>query len=94
MSYRIDYAPQAIRKGSAETDSIRPFTLTLCFFALFCLLVRAFWPEGTMILRQLLLGEQGESMLECLEEMVHSLQDGQTLHDAAVGAFRDVIHGH
>jgi len=94
MSYRIDYAPVRRTRGGERFGSVRPFAMTLGFFALFALLVHAFWPEGAAILRHLLFGEEGESMLHTLEAIAHSLDEGHSLRDAAVGAFRDVLHGH
>lgn len=94
MSYRIDYAPPPVRQGRDGSGRLRPVALTACFFAFFALLVRAFWPEGSALLRHLLFGPRGESVLQCLETIADSLGNGLTLHDAAVGAFRDVLYGH
>lgn len=68
--------------------------LTLCFFLLFCLLVRSFWPEGCRIARRLLLGPQWDSFVRCMESIACAVEQGQPLRDAAVGAFRDVLHGY
>lgn len=94
LSYRIDYTPHTPSAPMSVSAALRPMALTACFFAVFTLLVRAFWPEGWVLLGKLLLGEQGKSMVSCLEEIANSLGKGQSLRDAAVGAFRDVIHGH
>lgn len=94
MPYRIDYGPTGSPGSKKTSGALRPAIMSICFFALFSLLVRAFWPEGAYILRQVLFGPQADSVVQCLEEIVLSLGEGLSLHDAAVGAFRTVLYGH
>ena len=94
MSYRIDYAPRREPgQRQPENGAFVP-VLTICFFALFALLLQAFWPEGRQVLVRLLLGSGGRSLVRCIQTVADSLESGQPLYDAAVTAFRDVIHGY
>ena len=94
LSYRIDYGGPQPGEEKGPSPGLRRLVLSLCFFAVFVLLVHGFWPEGRQLLRSLLFGSRAESVLRCFETLAASLSEGQTLRDAAVGAFRDVIYGH
>ena len=91
MSYRIDYALSS--KPPARSHSFRPWGLTLCAFLLFCLLVHAFWQPGADLLATLLLGEGYAEILSALEQTAEASRQGIPLREAAVGAFREMLHG-
>lgn len=91
MSYRIDYCHAPMKP--ANKHSFRPWGLTVCAFVLFCLLVHAFWEPGAEILATLLLGEGYEQFLTALEQTAQSSLRGVPLREAAVGAFREMLHG-
>lgn len=91
MSYRIDYSAAQPQKGGG--GSVRPWLLTLCAFCLFCLLIHAFWQPGADLLGRLLLGEGHERLLTVLEKTLQQAGEGVPLRQAAVGAFRELIHG-
>ena len=65
----------------------------LAVFLLFCLLVHAFWRPGADLLATLLLGEGYAEILSALEQTAEASRQGIPLREAAVGAFREMLHG-
>ena len=76
--YRIEYGS----KSGGQAGRIRPLILTGIFFLLFCVGVNAFWPEGRVLLRTLLIPGDPDTTLQAAEVFAAELGSGYAVVDA------------
>ena len=81
MGYRIVYG--RVKKLRRMDSRIAPrAALTALCFLLFCILVSAFWPEGTEVLRNLLLPGDPVVTAAALEDLSGELRAGASVGEA------------
>ena len=82
MSYYIEYGPAIPTQYIKKPRTIRLQAMTATWFLLFSFLVRAFFPEGTEYLRQVLLPDAPTVTQVALEDLMVDLRNGEPLDDA------------
>ncbi len=93
MAYRIVYGPEPSAARQGVERSSRRSLLTVCFFLLFLVLVRVFWPEGGEALSRLLLPGDPDVTREAVLAMAAQWKNGADLRDAFT-AFCQVVLAH
>lgn len=90
MTYRIEYGPAQPRPR--EKLPLRLIGLTCCFFALFLLGVKSFWPEGQEALTRLLLPARNASgFREAMQSFLAQLKAGESFYDSLTAFCREII---
>ena len=92
MGYRIDYQPVRKIRGVEKRVSTE-LSLSAIFFALFLLLVNAFWQEGSEVIRGLLFSGDAAVAASALEDFALELRMGETVSSAFVTFCRKVMDG-
>lgn len=91
MAYRIVYGPMPKMVHPKREGYVRLQLLTAVFLLLFVLLVRQAWPEGTDMLRSILLpGEPGITE-QSVQLMLEDIREGEPLGDAVAAFCRQII---
>lgn len=81
MGYRVEYQPvKKVRNVETRTSGIP--ALTALFLMLFFFLVCSCWPEGTALLRQILIPGDPDTTVMALEVFAQDLQAGEPLSEA------------
>ena len=89
MGYKIVYG----RKPPPKRNLVRIQTLIcLCLLA-FALCVRLSWPEGTKVMRQVLVSEQLSQEAEAFLGMIQQVRAGEPLTDAVAVFCQEIFHG-
>lgn len=86
MGYRVEYG-QASGKRKEKWDGKRVLILTGIFLLLFAWGIRLYWPEGSVLLRQILL--PGEKAM--VSAFMEDLKAGQPFSEAAAAFCREII---
>lgn len=86
MGYRVEYG-QAAGKKSGKWHAKRVLILTGIFLLLFVWGLRLYWPEGSGLLRQILLPGDAEAVSVFMED----LKAGQPFSEAAAAFCREII---
>ena len=91
MSYRIVYGPE--RKAVKERDlsSLRFRSLIAGFLLLFALIVKLLWPEGTEVLREVMIPADLNATEQAFQCMMEDLRSGENLGDAITVFCRQII---
>jgi len=91
MGYRIEYGPDRnqVEKGRGTTDRIR--AMIAGWLLLFCLLVSAFWPEGSTLLQDVLLPGEKTASEVAFCSFVENLRLGEPLGESVAVFCRTVI---
>lgn len=94
MGYRIVYGSDREERNPVENRVGRIRLLTAVFLLVLILGTRLFWPEGTQLLREILLpGEAGVTQT-AFSQMVTQLQEGESFGQAMAGFCEYVVnHG-
>ncbi len=91
MSYRIEYGPDIPPQYREKSTSGRLQTMICVFLLLFALLVRQFFPAGTMALRTFLLPGSPSVTQQALDELVRDVHDGEAFGDAFTAFCEQII---
>lgn len=91
MSYRVEYEPTTGRKKAGGRRGLGLPGLTALCFLLFVLLVHAFWPQGTEVLRQALWPGDSAVTRQAAETFVEALRGGEPFGAAAEGFCREIL---
>ena len=91
MGYKIVYGdgPQVRQEKNNISNRLRILTAA-CFLA-FCILVRLFWPEGLVMLRDVMLPVEETVTELAFENMLSDLRAGEPMGDALTAFCREVI---
>ena len=82
MSYKIVYGPDKAYEAKTDPSRARLRLLTASFLLAGCLLARTFWPEGTALLRSVLLpGNPTVTELAFLD-MMEDLRTGEPINES------------
>ncbi len=92
MSYKIVYGPDP-QPAPTGTSNPRLRAMTAAFLLLGCLGVRTLWPEGTDVLRSLLLPGTPTAAEAAFSDMMTSLREGAPVSES-VTAFCWVVVEH
>ena len=79
MGYKIIYGPEFERPSPQPSDTSRIRILTALFLLLFCASIRFLWPEGTAVLKSLLLPGTLTATEQALLTMMEELRLGESL---------------
>lgn len=94
MGYRIEYEPQTRTSGKSGRFVRRIQILTAAFFLLFVLLVRQAWPEGTQMLREILLPGEPSFTQTAFQTMLGDIRQGTSVQEALTVFCQQMIdHG-
>lgn len=93
MSYVIRYGSEDTRTKASRIHRTRLSAMTAGFFLGFLLLTKLFWPDGTSMLRQILLPGNEEVTARAVTVLVEDLRAGEPVGDA-VRAFCGEIIAH
>ena len=75
MGYRIDYQPDHMHRGH-KIQRGHVWTLTWLFLLLFGMITYRFWPEGRLILQQILIPGDPAVTLPAVDSLLFSLSQG------------------
>ena len=91
MGYKIVYGspPEEGERSVSRWGRIR--LLTAVFLLILILGARLFWPEGTELLRQVLLPEEAGVTQTAFSQMVTQLQQGEPFGQAVAGFCQYVV---
>lgn len=92
MGYRIDYGPVK-KMRDVEKRTSRLAALTGVFLLLFVTTVCYCWPEGTAVLRDLLLPGDPAVTAAAMEELSDSLRAGESVFHALSDFCNRVLEG-
>lgn len=88
MGYRIVYGTDPFAHDTREKSHLR--VLTAGFALAFVILVRCFWPQGTALLRQVLL--PGDDVATAaFQQMTADIQAGEPVGDAVTAFCRGIV---
>ena len=91
MAYRIVYGPMPKATSPGRQISLRISMMTVVFLLLFVLLVKQTWPEGTDMLRSVLLpGEPGKTET-AVQTLLEDMRNGEPVGDAVTAFCRQII---
>lgn len=85
MGYRIVYGTDPFRTVPREKSRLR--LLTAAFALALVVLVRCFWPQGTQMLRDVLLPEESAAF----QQMTSDIQAGEPIGDVVTAFCRTVV---
>lgn len=88
MGYRIVYGEDPFIEIPERKSRLRLWTAG--FALAFVLLVRCFWPQGTALLRQVLL-PRGDAATAAFQQMTADIRAGEPIGDAVTAFCRDVV---
>lgn len=88
MGYRIVYGEDPFVGESAPKSRLRP--LTAAFALAFVILVRCTWPQGSQILRQLLL-PQTDGTGAAFQQMAQEIRAGEPVGEAVTAFCRGIV---
>ena len=91
MSYRIVYGPERKAVKEREPSSLRFRSLIAGFLLLFAVIVKLLWPEGTAVLRQMILPTDLSATEQAFQCMMEDLRSGENLGDAITVFCRQII---
>lgn len=91
MAYRIVYGPMPPVSREKNYKFLRIQMLTALFLLLFVLLVRQAWPEGTAVLRSMLLPGEPTVTEAAFSEMVIDIQSGEPVREAFTAFCRQIV---
>ena len=86
MGYRIVYGEDPFREKPRGRGRLR--VLTAGFALAFVVLVRVFWPQGTSLLRQVLLPGPDAA---AFQQMAADIRAGEPVDDAVTAFCRSVV---
>lgn len=89
MAYRIEYGPPSHHRQSKLP--VRLILFTGCFFALFLLGVKIFWPAGRETLYHLLLPVRNNSFQTAADAFLADLKGGVPFYQSLTAFCREVI---
>ena len=91
MSYRIVYGPEIkpVQNQGASTTRLR--TLTAALLLSFALTVKLLWPEGTEMLREILIPTDLTVTEQAFQSMMEDLSMGEDLGEAITVFCRQII---
>ena len=90
MSYKIVYGPEITAQQQRTTDT-RFRTMVAGFLLLFALTVKVLWPEGTQVLREMLIPTDLNATEQAFQSMMEDLRMGEDLGDAITVFCRQII---
>lgn len=93
MGYRIVYGSEREQADQTTNRWGRIRLLTAVFLLALILGTRLFWPEGTQLLRDVLLPGEAGVTSTAFSQMVTQLQEGEPFGQAVVG-FCQYVVGH
>ena len=91
MGYKIVYGTDSMQVASASESGGRLRLMTAACLLVFCMLVRCFWPEGTGLLREIILPGEPTATEQAFDRMLEDLRLGESLGDAVTVFCKDVI---
>lgn len=90
MIYRIEYTNGLATKKSARNISIKPKPI-LISAAIVAVAALLLWPDGRMLIRDLLLPGDEAATAAALTGLVNDLKDGQSIGTAVEVFCREII---
>lgn len=92
MGYRIVYGEEAKPKPEGAWTALRLQALTAACLLAFTFGVKTIWPEGTEVLRQVLLpGEPGITE-KAFQTFVENVQEGESFGDAVTTFCKEILY--
>lgn len=92
MGYKIIYGDGPRRADDKAESGNRIRILTATCLLMFCILVRMFWPEGTMLLRDVVLPGEQTVTEAAFETFLSGIRTGSSFQDALTAFCTEVIH--
>ena len=89
MGYKIIYGSKKIPKRNFWELQ----TLICVFMLVLALCVRLTWPEGTQLIRQILITDTLSQDAEAFMEMLRQVGAGESLSDAVAVFCQEIFHG-
>lgn len=93
MGYRIDYDKGTARYEVSRNRPWRRFVLTAVCFVLFLVLTGWFWPEGSDLIRDILIPGNDAVTVHAFAKFTEELREGTSIRDAVTVFCREVLIG-
>ena len=90
MAYRVVYGPEVKLRCSRAKGSARLRILTAASFLALVLMVRAAWPEGTVMLRRVLLPQDSKAR-DAFLQMAEEIRRGEPVGDTVTAFCREIV---
>ena len=91
MPYRITYGPPGPPTDQRQDKSSRLHLLTAAWLIVFALLVRLFFPAGSLQLRSILLPDPENITQAAISDFMSDLRNGEPLGDALYAFCEHII---
>lgn len=91
MSYKIVYGPEMKQEKKLRSSVMGLRTKIAAFLLLFAVTVRLAWPEGTAVLREILIPTDLTAAEQAFQSMMEDLRRGENLGDAITVFCRQII---
>ncbi len=91
MSYRIVYGPEIQPEKKQGSSTTRLRTMIAAFLLLCAVTVKLLWPEGTQVLREILIPTDLTLTEQAFQSMMDDLRSGEDLGDAITVFCKQII---
>ena len=90
VGYSIDYEKGPVKRNRQDRPSYRTQMGVACFL-IFLILVNLFWPEGTSMLKTVLIPQLWKSEAEAVEAFLLDVREGNTVAQSLRTFFRVIL---